>query len=215
MEDLLERLAHLRDDGPAAPQPVVSADLARGRRALRRRRTRVLGAGVALGVAVAGTSVFLAAGGPARRSPGSAPGGDVQPRPATRLVSYSGPQARGFRITEIPAGYGLRVEASQPEVLDIAKAGDTSPANDFVGKLVITAEEGAAPKPGVDGKPVTIDGGPGTIARDSSGITMVRFVQHGLVITVQCWNNIGLSEDQLIEFSDGVSVTKDVRTVHG
>src|SRR2546423_7908660 len=92
--------------GPPTPPSgaEVRADLARGRRALRRRRAGQLVAGAAVAVAAGTTAFTLASPGaaPVRRAdPPAAPGG-------TPPAASHPAQPQGDTLGEVPEGWGVR-----------------------------------------------------------------------------------------------------------
>jgi hypothetical protein len=206
----MDRLAALNRGKDSIPADVVEADIRRGRRARRRRRARIGVAVTAAVLAGAGISANMTLGGAAGQS---ASAGHAQ-HPAIQLVDYNGPQEPGFRITKVPQGFGLALQASTPAKLVIARSGDQSSPDNFVGKIVIIAED-LPPSELQAGRQVTVNGARGAIIHPDPEATTVLFPAHRLTITVQAWNSIGLTDQQLIKFSDGVTVSDDVQPSHG
>jgi hypothetical protein len=102
---MLRALPHAVTPEPAGPD-TAAADVARGHRALSRRRHRRL-AGAAGAVAVA-AGVAVAIGPPAQpgKSTPPAAGGTTFPQASTiRLTAYVGTQPVGFRVATVPAGW--------------------------------------------------------------------------------------------------------------
>jgi hypothetical protein len=102
---MLRALPHAVTPEPAGPV-IAAADVARGHRALSRRRRRRL-AGVAGAVAVA-AGVAVAIGPPAQpgKSTPPAAGGTTGPQAsAIRLTAYTGTQPAGFKVATVPAGW--------------------------------------------------------------------------------------------------------------
>jgi hypothetical protein len=96
--DMLQALPHAVTPEPAGPG-TAAADVARGHRALSRRRHRRL-AGVAGAVAVA-----VAIGQPGKGAPPAAGGTTVPQASTIRLTAYAGTQPTGFKVATVPAGW--------------------------------------------------------------------------------------------------------------
>jgi hypothetical protein len=127
------------------------------------------------------------------------------------LVDYHGAQPHGFTLDEIPDGWVLK--ESIPSDLVIAPASDTTSGADFRGKLVVMLQSVDVTGP-PKGTPVTVNGHPGAI-RDEGEATMLDYTDGTHRIYVQCWDNLGWSKDQLVEFAAGIGVTADVVPTHG
>jgi hypothetical protein len=134
-----------------------------------------------------------------------------------KLVDYAGQEPRGFHIGVIPQGYDLDLQASTPYEVVIAPVGDADKSPDsFVGKVAITAEDvseyGALSSLG--NQSVTIGANPGRIGDDGTA-TQVWWQIGSIVIDVQCWDSIGLTQDQLVNFASSVSTTPELQLSHG
>ena len=203
LHDRLDRLA-----GPAvdATEAQATADLARGRRALRRRRTVK---GAATGVfAVAAAAAALAYG--TASQPASRPAAAPAPQTAvvtTTLVAYQGEQPKGYTIDKVPAGW--EIQGVDPSVLTIAPvhAADKDP-HTFVGKIAIMLQSqdehgtpsGTAVKVGDKaGILITPDGQP-------AGRTLYVKQPNGVSLIVQIWDAHGWTNDAITEFAAGVHV---------
>lgn len=103
--DMLRALPHAVTPKPAGPG-IAAADVARGHRALSRRRHRRL-AGVAGAVAVvAGVAVVIGQPAEPGKSAPPAAGGTTVPQASTiRLTAYAGTQPAGFKVATVPAGW--------------------------------------------------------------------------------------------------------------
>ena len=236
MRNVIDRLADLGTvtSGNEDPtQAVVATDLARGRHALHRRRVRS-GAALSAAVVVIGGAAAVAA---AENSGGGSPSaGKIPPvsSPATmiptqhhhhhpaslpkiKLVAYKGADPEGFKVASIPQGYDLDRQASTPFMFVVARKGDNSSPDSFVGKLVVTAESASelGKLSSFGTKDVTIDGQPGRLADDGTA-TQIRWQVDGdVVIDVQSWDSIGLSQQQVVDFADGVTTTPQLQLSHG
>jgi len=204
LHDRLDRLA-----GPAAPATAAQADadLARGRRALRHRRTVK---GAATGVfAVAAAAAALAYGTASQPAPHPA----AAPAPAvatTTLVAYHGEQPKGYTIDKVPAGW--EIQGADPSVLTIGPVGarDRDP-HSFVGKIAImlqSKDEHVTPS----GTPVTVGGKAGfliTPEDQPTGRTLYVKQPDGVYLIVQLWDARGWSNAAIVEFAAGVHVLPD------
>lgn len=218
LPDLTDRLHRLHrpyrlgGDAPAPSDETVRRDLARGRGASRRRALRVGTAGLTLAtVAGVGTAIAVSAD----RSPVPAPSiaapstsGSADPDAGVQLVAYTGEQQPGFVVAKVPAGFVL--EGATPYNLNVARADDRSGLDVFEDKLVVMLEsqsvtgepEGARVKVGAyDGWLRTAEGGSQVLTYDDG--------EHRVV--VQAWESLGLSDEQVIEFAEGVTVTAEAQ----
>jgi hypothetical protein len=232
MNELTDRLESLGRGRALTPeQTTVDADLRRGRAALSRRRRRQGAAGVAAvaAVAIAAVSVSAASGGGGTRPTSARTAGSTVPTssgvstpgthsrhrgthlPSARLVAYTGAQPAGFTVAKIPAGYVL--QGAQPTTLDIAEPSNHTSIDSFVDKLVVSLESTDATTP-TAGKHVKVNGQPGIITV-SDGVHTLWYSDGSHEVQVQAWSNIHLTDDQLVSFADGVSVTSAVQPTHG
>ena len=125
--DMLRTLPHAVTQEPAGAD-IAAADVARGHRALGRRRRRRF-AGVAGAVAVvAGVAVAIGQPAPLGKSTPPAAGGTTFPQASTiRLTAYTGAQPAGFRVATVPAGW--QVVSSDAYSFVVAPPGaSTAPA---------------------------------------------------------------------------------------
>ena len=226
MNDLENRLAALADHaGPAPSEATVTAVLHTGRRALRRRRLARGAAGAIATLTVAGAVTWGVTGNqhsarPAAQQRPSATPGTTAPtqlhasdhagpgRPVIQLVSYHGSQLPGYTVRTVPKGYVLQGISSS--VLDIAKAGDTSSLDTFVGKITVMLNE----QPGTVGRPVTVKGHPGRLD-NQDGVQILTYSDGGHNIAVQAWSDVHVTADQLIKFAEGVTVLPAAEVGHG
>lgn len=196
MTDVLQRLAELDTVADPPSDRTVAADLDRAHRALaRRRRHRAALGGIGLSVALGlglGTAVV------AQQAPSST---------GVDLVAYSGEQPDGFEVARVPDGFV--VQGSNPFTVTIARAGDTSHPDGFEDKLVVMLESGFAAPGRLKGDPVSVNGHPGAI-RDSGEAVILEFHDGTHEVVVQMWDSVGLTDEELVEFAEGVVVTDDV-----
>jgi hypothetical protein len=216
MMDLNDRLSDLAGPAGVTSAVQVEEDLARGRRALRRRRTvQSVGASAfavaAVAAAVAyGTNGGSAAGVPADRSPAVAQGGKAPATATTVLVAYHGEQPKGFTIDKVPSGW--EVQGVNASALTIAPvdAKDKNP-DVFEGKIAImlqSKDDHATPSGtavDVGGKAGVIDKGQGT----EHGRNLWVKQSNGIWMEVQIWDASGWTDAAIVEFADGIHVEKD------
>ena len=201
MPELTDELAELSARPVTDPtDATVQGDLQRARAALRRRR-RATTAGVAIGAALATAGALTFAAHPGSSGHSHAP-------TKIRLVAYSGEQLPGFTVSEVPEGYVL--QGATPNSLDIAEPADDSSVDAFVGKLVVMLQSSSVKHPDTSGTPVTVNGHPGYL-RPGSPATVLEYTDGTHDIVIQQWQNIGLTDDQLVEFASGVTVTAAAR----
>jgi hypothetical protein len=227
IEQVLARTGRSYDVPPSAE--VVEADVRRGRSAvLRRRRRRTIGSSVASTAAVAAiVGAAIIVGGPGET--GGAPATGPAPAPAqqpdsvqgkdrgVRLVAYTGEQPDGFFVDLVPEGWYIQDPEHGAYSLAIAEEGDTSHPDDYVGKLVVSLLSSSLPQELPDGGvPVEVNGQPGVITdfdETTTAITLTYRYPDGRYVEVQAWSmaDLGWSNDQLVEFAEGVTVTADAK----
>ncbi|MFD7073615.1 hypothetical protein ACFV9G_05350 [Nocardioides sp. NPDC059952] len=201
MNDVIDRLARLTPS-PAAPTEDAAADLRRGHQALSRRRIKR----GALGAATLTLAVGGAFGGIALTSDnGGTP--TVQAADNVRLVDYNGTQMPGYTVAKVPEGFVL--QGSDHYVLAVARPDDKSSISDFQDKIVVTLESASSPAEG--GSDTTVNGQPATLVTTPDGATMLKYAYRDLTVVIQMWNTIHLTDEQLVEFAEGVEVTADAK----
>jgi len=229
MTDITDGLAELGEHRTEAPsEHTVATDLARGRAALRRRRLRLGGALSATVLVIGGAAGYLSVSGqPAARqhhgTAASAPlkihHGGTAPAPSKiRLAAYRGQQPNGFNVTSVPQGFHLQIQASNANSFILAPPGADKDPSSFVGKLVVTAEAGSelGNWESFGDRSVTVHGGHARIGNQKGSATQLWFgVANGVVVDVQAWDSIGLTDQQLINFADGVTTTPALQLGHG
>ncbi len=119
----------------------INADLDRGRRALRKRRTvqSIAGSAFAVAALAAGIAVVTTGNAPATTAPIAAQSQGQGPTPdgvATRLVAYTGSQPKGYTIDKVPNGWEIQADNEYSLILAPKDALDKDP-NSFVGKIGI------------------------------------------------------------------------------
>jgi hypothetical protein len=213
MTDVIDRLADLGQIPIAQPETsTIDGDLARARKALRRRHRRAGSATLSLAVVVAGGTAWFTSDShhSARRTPVVA----AQPTPLKiKLVDYVGQEPRGFNIGTIPQGYDLDLQASTPYSIVVAPSEDANKDPDsFVGKLVVSAEEASTfgPLSSLGTQSVSVGNAPGRLGDDGTA-TQIWWQVGSIVIDVQSWDSIGLTHQQIVDFASSVSTTSQLK----
>jgi hypothetical protein len=219
IKEVLDRTARSVEMTPSAE--TVEADLRRGRVALaRRRRGRVVRFLVAGTVAAALFGATIVAGtlGGTHETTGRAPSSRIGPKQgsgrgdaaAVRLVAYHGEQLDGFIVDQVPEGWYL--QGSNTFRLTIAPQGDTSSADDFVGKLVVTLLSSSAPQKLPSGEPVKVGEYDGVVTPGPPADTLYYEDGAGHFVQIQAWrSSLGWTNEQLASFAKGVQVTSDAQ----
>lgn len=221
MSDIKELLDHAARTQAGPPsEETIEADLQRGRIAMaRRRRRRVIAFPIAgtLGVAVL-TGATLVATNAVSGDPTAAPGRSTPPsiqqaketqstNHAVRLVSYTGKQLDGFIVDQVPDGWYL--QGSSAARLTIAPKGDKTIADNFIGKLVVMLQSADGPQALPDGEPVKVGTYDGVISSGTDTKLLTYQDDQGRFVEVQATDELGWSNQQLISFAEGVTVTAD------
>lgn len=216
MTDVLDRLARLDSEHSTTQSPTdatVTADLARGHAALaRRRRTTAALAGVGLTLTLgAGLGGVVAVQHGDDGQVAVAPHGSSPRSERIALVDYHGTQPQGFEVAKVPDGF--TAQGSNAFSFTVAPLGDTSSPDDFQGKLVVMLESRSAPPNKAEGQQVSVGGAPGWIRTDPDGLakTLEYFDAEGHDVVVQMWRTVGLTDQQLVEFADGITVTAEAQ----
>jgi hypothetical protein len=222
--DVLRSLSYT-DAGPVHPE-VVAADLARGHHAVsRRRRQRFAFAGAFVAVAAAAVVGIGQVGAPATGSDTAAPE-TVAGAPRLELVAYGGDQPVGFKVSTVPAGW--RVVSSDRSSFVVAPPGaDDAPAAagqavSVMDKIMVSLqglstfpEESPVRKVDVDGK----SGELGHPLESPGKLSDTRWLvfpgDTGDNVQVQVPASVGLSDDQVIAFAAGITVTDEAESIGG
>jgi hypothetical protein len=226
MSDLLDVLQSLPDGVTSRPAgaDVVVADVARGHCALARQRRRRIAFST---VAVAGAAAVVAGAGQLTQTGGSAPPVAKSSRatvqaPRLRLTAYTGPQPAGFKVRTVPAGW--HVIWSNKNSFVVAPPGPdgavtkTNPANkrvvSYVGRIAVMLQD-ASQLPGDSPvTKVTINGKKGVLGLADSGNSTDRAAWlifpdgAGHSVLVQVPTSLHLTNDQIVRFAQGITVTK-------
>ncbi|GIJ08225.1 hypothetical protein Van01_14390 [Micromonospora andamanensis] len=210
LHDRLDRIAGPVSEPSAAE---ADADLARGRRALRRRRSaRALGTSA---FAVAALAVAVTIGtqaGPTTTTPDNAPA----PVVAARLVAYEGKQPQGFTIDKVPAGWEIQGGSTSELTIAPKNAADKNPMA-FIGKIGIMLQS-ASDRSTPTGTQLDVGGKPGVLNNgDGTGHGKNLWVKQpdGVWMLVQIWDARGWTQQDIIEFADGIQVQPGVERMVG
>lgn len=209
LDDLTGRLQRLDTQPAATTDETVRRDLLRARGAARRRAARRVTAGIGV-AAITAVGVTLVVGAdqgrtddlPAIAEPSQTPDGAVE------LVAYDGAQQPGFVVTKVPEGFVL--EGATPFNLNVARAGDTSGLDVFTDKLVVMLESSSVTTP-PEGDPVKVGGLDGWLRNTEGGTWTLTYDDGANRVVVQAWKTLGLTEAQVIEFAEGVTVTAEAQ----
>jgi len=219
IERLLDQTARSAE---ATPSPeVVEADVRRARSALlQRRRRRAVWTSVASTIAVAaviGAAVVIGADRnadtPTAQPNATQPQGQAPGDDGVDLVTYNGEQPPGFIVNLVPEGWYIQKPDHGAYSLAIARDGDTSSPDAFVGKLVVGLLSSDASVP-THGEPVDINGREGVISPSDGGVTTLTFpYTDGRYVQIQAWSmaDLGWSNDQLVRFAEGITVTASAK----
>jgi hypothetical protein len=222
---------------PATPD-IVAGDVARGRRALiqrRRRRTTMLSASAALVAVVAiGGAQLAGSGGSTPQATGSAPSATpdtagTAPAPQVRLVAYTGAQPAGFEVSTVPDGWQI-VDSDTSSFILAPPDADTElgPKDPAGGQLISLAGRIAVSLKGLSRLPddavtrtVTINGNRGVLGLPNQGDSKdpVLWLHYsdgaGHDVQVQLPQSLGLTDAQIVQFAEGITVTDAATPIGG
>jgi len=213
LRDLFHEIAGPVPAAHASAAEQADADLARGRRALRRRRTVQTIAGSAFGVAALAAAIAFtgAPSAPADNATVSAP--------TVQLVAYKGEQPAGFTVDKVPDGWFIQSSKIGYLVLAPDKAKNVDPAagpladpDVFEEKITIMLESKDQNGPSRAGKAVQVGDQDGVLVTSlgtENGRELWVKEPAGISMIVQVWDGIGLTESQIVELGAGVHVQKD------
>ncbi len=226
MSDIEQLLRQTARSSEVTPSPdVVEADILRGRTAWRHRRRRravwsSVGSTVAAAVVVGSAIVVGGVGGSdgAGESPAAGPekAPSQAPNSGVHLVAYNGEQPNGFIVDLVPEGWYIQIPDHPQYSLTIAPEGDTTSPDAFAGKLVVMLQSKDV-GPGVPqgGDPVEVNGRPGVVSAGGDADLLTYDYGNGIYVDVQAWRNLGWTNEQLVAFAEGVTVTRDALAGQG
>ncbi|AGL19278.1 hypothetical protein [Actinoplanes sp. N902-109] len=225
MNDLRNSLEEIAGPAMAPTNDQLVADIARGHKALRRRRTlQAAGGGVFAVAAVVAAMSFTAGGAPstggATVAQPAAPATSTATSVRTQLVAYTGKQPKGFTVDKVPDGWYIQGDNNYTLVIAprSPKPGSTEPAgqprvtpgdnpNDFVGKIVVMLQSKDQEVP--QGKKIAVGDKTGMLIKapdNTTGRTLWVAEPNDMWMLVQFWDGIGLTQDQMVDFGAGVHV---------
>lgn len=213
MPDVTEILRNL----PAQPadETVVAADVARGHRAVTRRRQQRIGFTAAAVAAVAALSVGAFTGSQTPAPPSVA---GSQATAGLSLVAYTGEQPAGFVVTTVPDGWTV-ISSNEYEfvVAPPGKEKEAAPSSSqapvmYDDRIAVFMTGEIGPNEKLFVKTVDINGSEGRLYHfpadeqyGSPELDAVTFPSAKGRITVQVPASTGLSADQILHFTEGVS----------
>ncbi|MEU0600085.1 hypothetical protein ABZ484_17860 [Streptomyces sp. NPDC006393] len=227
MQDMIDALGALRGTGAQLPasEDAVAADLARGQRALIRRRRRIVGAGVAaLGAA---TAVAVAVVGPVGESSSSvatkrvaqpsASSGHSGTSIALELAAYKGAQPAGFKVDTVPAGWSVSSSNEYGFVAVPPGTGSHHSGTDFMDGIAVFLQGDSVLPDDSPVTKVTINGKVGQLGfsggRDAKWLIFPDAA--GDKVLVQVPTKLGLTDEQIVRFAQGITVTGHARAARG
>lgn len=226
MHDVIEALGALRGTGEQTPPTpdTVASDLDRGRRALTgRRRRRAARAGFATAVVVTAVTVAVVSrpgggAGAATRQAAHAPVSAAAPH-ALQLVAYTGVQPSGFRVDTVPAGWTVSSsDASSFVAVPPGAHVHQSPGDvDLAAGIAVSLQGDEQFAPGTTVTTVAVNGRPGRLAltSDRTAKWLIFPDAKGHKVLVQALVTLGVSDEQLVRFAEGVTVTGEAQVAVG
>ncbi|BEL08932.1 hypothetical protein Q0Z83_071230 [Actinoplanes sichuanensis] len=220
MNNLQDGLARIAGPVAEPTREQVAADLARGQKALRRRRTtQVVGSCAFAVAALAAVIVGTTGTGAAPTSPEAAvdrPTAGAPQTAVTKLVAYQGEQPKGFTLDKVPDGWELQGADDYGIVIAPKGFKDKDP-NSFVGKIVAQLQE-FAPTEELKGKEVTVNGSTGLLTKmidQTDGSALFVKLGEGRWMVIQVWDGLGWGEKEVLEFASGIHVDENAKITHG
>ena len=218
MNDLKDLLELALSDVPGRDARVdPAADLARGRRLLRRRRQRLAGLAGVTAAVLCGVLVPLALEGSApSHHPAPAAVASSRPQPShtatpaqpsrqIKLVAWVGTQPPGYQVAWMPKGWV--VQGSTPFALVMAPPNDKDKSPDsYLGKLVVMLQSRDATAPPADWANQPVNGREGKF--DVQGDTQILTFKNatGQWVVIQAPVSLGWDSAELAKFAGGVQV---------
>ena len=223
MNDLKDLLELALSDVPGRDTRAdPAADLARGRRLLRRRRRRLAGLAGVTAAVLCGVLVPLALQGSApSHHPAPAAVASSRPQPShsqpsqtaapaqqyrqIKLVAWVGTQPPGYQVAWMPKGWV--VQGSTPFALVMAPPNDKDKSPDsYSGKLVVMLQSRDATAPPADWANQPVNGREGKF--DVQGDTQILTFKNasGQWVVIQAPVSLGWDSAELAKFAGGVQV---------
>lgn len=221
MMNLHDGLARIAGPDAEPTTAQVAADMARGRKALRRRRLLQAGSGSAFAAAALAAAVAFATTG------GAAPAGTAPlaqdasvtgtaPASGVKLVAYTGEQPEGYTVDKVPDGW--EIQGVDAYVLTLApKNAKDKNVHSFKDKVVVmlqSVDDTSTPK----GEKVDIAGKPGVLGKaegQTTGWWLFVDQPSGPRLQVQVWDGLGWSKADVTAFAAGVHVNENAKPGRG
>ncbi|GAA1640351.1 hypothetical protein [Actinoplanes couchii] len=217
MNDLHSRLTRFGGPVPGVSADTVAADLARGHRAARRRRTARIAAGSAFGTAALAAVVAVLG-----TTPTTTP--DISARPAIgatvetlKLVEYRGEQPKYFTIDKVPDGFFVQKDYEGGLTIAPDKARNPAPdvnpsvdtlynPDDFTGKIAVYLENKFY-RGELTGDTVDLGGRKAILHEIGETTQLIISVSDDVYATIQA--DVPLTQAQLLELGAGLTVHQD------
>jgi hypothetical protein len=226
-EQIIHELSSLAGPtGPAPSEDTITADLARGRHAAKRRRLTIAAAtgvtAIAAGItAITGvTALTPAPHTTAQTDTNTVPDGTAGSGTATvQLVSYTGAQPDGYTLGKIPDGFTIETSDQHNLILAPTNIDQTATFDDGMvdlrGKIWISMQGSFTYD--IDQRKVMINGHPALIALSAgeAPATEVQFQTGTHTVNIQIGNGITLTDQQITEFAESITVTGNPSTFNG
>jgi hypothetical protein len=213
MTDLQTLLLDAGRPGADPSAHVVDDDLARGRRALARRRLRRGGTGGLLVAAAAIGSLAVVQAQGVSQSPTHTATRSTATAPIA-LVAYTGTQPEGYTVDSVPTGW--EIQGVNNFVLTIAAVGDPDrQVNSFAGKLVVMllSKDGSIP---TTGSQVAVGSRSGVISHFDPSTAQLFFTDvAGHVLDIQVPAALHWTDAQIGQFGAAVHVNATAQAGRG
>jgi hypothetical protein len=225
MMNLQDGLARIAGPGAEPTREQVVADLARGQKALRRRRTMQTAAGSAFAVAAVAAAFAFAAGSPGAtttpeaKAPITSTAAPGAKAPVFELKAYKGKQPDAFTVAQVPAGYEVQGVTEGSLTVGPEGMADKDP-NSFVGKVAVMLQsvDEHGKMPGTPEKVMIGDREGFFVKRPGSegdGISLFIKQPSGMNLEIQVWDGVGWTRDQIVAFAEGVTVNANAKPGRG
>jgi hypothetical protein len=230
--NMIDMLGTLRDTGAQVPadSDTVAADVARGRRALIvRRGRRIAGTGfvaVAAAAAIATGTVGQSSGSGATAAsrPSAVIHASLQHTTATthlQLTAYEGAQPVGFKVTTVPAGW--HVTSSSRSAFVAVPPGTKTPHGpagapvSLMGGIAVMLQGDSRLPADEPITKVTVQGNEGQLGltEDKGAKWLIYPHGAGSKVLVQVPTKLGLTDKQIVQFADGITVTSAAQAARG
>lgn len=111
---------------------------------------------------------------------------------------------------------GWELQGSTRYRLTIAPEGDTTSPDDFSGKRVVMLLSASAEQKLPEGEPIKVDGRDGVVSHDGAADLLTYVDADGRFVEVRARKStLGWSNEQLVDFAEGVTVTADAEATVG